>query len=36
LLSNRNKKNKEKGKGIPDVMCITNDDATTMARSAKM
>jgi hypothetical protein len=29
LLSNQNqKKNKEKDKGIPCMMCITNDDAT--------
>jgi hypothetical protein len=28
LLSNQNKKNKEKDKGIFCVMCITNDDAT--------
>jgi hypothetical protein len=28
LLSNQNKKNKEKDKSIPCVMCITNDDTT--------
>jgi GTP cyclohydrolase II len=29
LLSNQNKKiDKEKDKGIPCMMCITNDDAT--------